>query len=67
MSGVPDPCRPDHGVRFGTTVRLTKQEVFDACQALADADRILIVAGGRTEAIALGDLFALLEERLSAG
>jgi hypothetical protein len=48
-------------------VRLSKGEVFAACQALADADRILLRAGGKAEAGALGDLFDLFEERLATG
>ena len=52
-------------VTFGTTVLLTKSEVFGACQALADADRALLRSGGTAEAAALGDLFELLEQRLS--
>ena len=71
------PARPATGMRrrpvgpaagpvaFGTTVLLTKAEVFGACQALADADRALLRAGGTAEAAALGDLFELLEQRLS--
>jgi hypothetical protein len=46
---------------------LTKREAFGACQALADADRWLIRAGRTAEADALGDLFELLEDRLTAG
>jgi hypothetical protein len=53
-------------VQFSSTVRLTKREAFDACQALANADRFLIRAGRTAEAGALGDLFELFEERLSA-
>jgi hypothetical protein len=50
---------------FAAWVWLTKSEVFAACQALADADRVLTRAGGGREASALGDLFELLEDRLS--
>ncbi len=46
-------------------VHLTKQEVFEACQALADADPVLVAAGRVDEARALGDLFELLEDRLT--
>jgi hypothetical protein len=53
-------------VRFAGTVQLTKPEVFVACQALADADRFLLRAGAKESARALGDLFDLLEERLTA-
>jgi hypothetical protein len=53
-------------VCFGSSVRLTAPEVFDACQALADADRFLVRAGRLAEAGALGDLFELLEDRLTS-
>lgn len=46
-------------------VHLTKQEVFEACQALADADPALLAAGCLDQARALGDLFELLEDRLT--
>jgi hypothetical protein len=67
VTAAPGVRRPPDEVRFGASVRLTKREAFDACQALADADRILIRSGGLAEATALGDLFELLEERLTAG
>ncbi|HVC66485.1 MAG TPA: hypothetical protein VND44_02735 [Acidimicrobiales bacterium] len=54
-------------MRFGTEVVLTKEEVFGACQALADAGRVLVRSGGAAEADTLGSLFALLEERLATG
>ena len=53
--------------RFPASVRLTKGEVFSACQALADADRCLVRTGRLGEADALGDLFLLFEERLVTG
>jgi hypothetical protein len=52
-------------VHFEDSVVLSKGEVFGACQALADADRLLLRRGGKSEASALGDLFELLEARLS--
>jgi hypothetical protein len=52
-------------VRFEDSVVLSKGEVFGACQALADADRLLLRSGGECEASALGNLFELLEARLS--
>ncbi len=71
--GLVDRTRTDHrdaetpvAVRFTPIVRLTKQEAFAACQALADADRALLQAGRSAEATALGDLFDLFEERLVA-
>lgn len=48
-------------------VHLSKQEVFDACQALADADHELVAAGASDAARALGDLFELLEDRMTRG
>ena len=53
-------------VHFGVRVVLSKEETFDACQALADAGRVLVRSGGFTEADMLGSLFELLEERLVA-
>ena len=50
---------------FAPSVRLSKTEVFTACQVLADADRCLVRSGALREAGALVDLFELLEERLS--
>lgn len=52
--------------RFSPGVWLTKYEVFAACQALADADRVLFRSGLDREARALADLFELFEDRLSA-
>ncbi len=52
--------------RFAAGVWFTKAEVFSACQVLADADRRLIRSGSTDEARALGDLFELLEDRLSS-
>jgi hypothetical protein len=45
-------------------VILSKEEAFTACQALADAGRMLVRSGGLDEADSLGTLFDLLEERL---
>jgi hypothetical protein len=50
---------------FRPVVCLTKREVFEACQALADADRVLVAAGTTDEAGALADLFELLEDRMT--
>jgi hypothetical protein len=61
--GEAPPAGPD-AVRFQDSVVLSKGEVFGACQALADADRLLLKGGGKSEASALGDLFDLLEARL---
>jgi hypothetical protein len=66
-SGTP---RPDSAsadrIRFAPSVSLTKAEAFGACQALADADRVLLRSGLISEAAALGDLFELLEQRLAS-
>jgi hypothetical protein len=51
--------------RLRGSVELTKREVFDACQALAAADPVLVAAGRTVEAAALFDLFELFEERLT--
>ncbi|HEX3981185.1 MAG TPA: hypothetical protein VHW93_08175 [Acidimicrobiales bacterium] len=65
-TGVPAaPGTGPSAVSFVPQIRLTKREVFDACQALADADRVLVAAGSTAEARALGDLFELLEQRMS--
>lgn len=64
------PLDPDPGrdpIRFAPSVSLSKAEAFGACQALADADRILLRSGRIPEAAALGDLFELLEQRLASG
>jgi hypothetical protein len=65
--GRPEPPEPSGAepVRFEDSVVLSKGEVFGACQALADADRLLLKSGARSEASALGDLFELLEARLT--
>jgi hypothetical protein len=59
LGAGPDP------LQFSAAVWLTKREAFDACQALADADRFLLRAGAYEVAGALGDLFELFEERLT--
>jgi hypothetical protein len=61
IEGRPERASPP----LSTRVHLTKREAFDACQALADADRVLVAAGSTAEADALGDLFELLEDRLT--
>ena len=53
-------------VNFGVRVILSKDEAFGACQALADAGRMLVRSGRVDEADSLGSLFELLEERLVA-
>jgi hypothetical protein len=63
----PDDARATvERIRFAPSVSLTKAEAFGACQALADADRVLLKSGLISEATALGDLFELLEQRLAS-
>ncbi len=61
------PARAPSGqtAEVRAAVCLTKAETFGACQALADADRVLVAAGTMREARALGDLFELLEDRMT--
>jgi len=68
--GTSDRRRPGADgarVAFGPRVVLTKEEAFGACQALADAGRVLVRSGGSSEADTLCSLFVLLEDRLSTG
>lgn len=65
MSRAADADQGPDRVRFEETILLTKVEAFEACQALADADRFLLRAGQPATAHALGDLFELLEQRLT--
>ena len=58
--------RPGVPIEFGVRVILSKDEVFGACQVLADAGRVLVRSGGVDEAASLGSLFELLEDRLVA-
>ena len=43
-AGGPDCPESLRRVRFAPVVRLSKEEVFAACQALADADRCLVTS-----------------------
>ena len=58
--------RPTGTAVIRSGIYLSAAEVFDACQALADADRVLVAAGTIVEAGALGDLFELLEDRMTS-
>ena len=53
-------------ITFIASVALSKGEVFGACQALADAERVLRRTGHADEAAAVWDVFELLERRLCA-
>jgi len=68
-AGVGDDrsCTGGGAVRFGTRVVLTKEEAFGACQALADAGRVLVRTGRPVEADSLCSLFVLIEDRLVVG
>ena len=63
---VTSACRSHGRVRLDPAVAMTKDEVFVACQVLADAGRCLVRTGHLSEADALGDLFELFESRLFA-
>jgi hypothetical protein len=62
--GLGHPPWEEHTVQFGSRVVLTKEEAFGACQALADAGRVLVRSGGSVEADLLCSLFTLIEDRL---
>jgi hypothetical protein len=52
-------------VRFASAIVLTKNEVFDACDGLARARRLLVADGHADEADWAALLFEDLEGRLS--
>jgi hypothetical protein len=52
-------------VRFARAVVLTKNEAFDACSTLADAERVLLRGRCVVEAARLAALFELVECRLA--
>lgn len=54
-----------HPVRLAGEVVLAKREVFAACQALADLGAWAVRVGAQEEARRLGELFDLLEDRLT--
>ncbi len=53
-------------VRFSPAVILTKEEVFEACDWLATAGRLLHAHGHSAEASRASALFMQLEDRLAA-
>ena len=59
-----NPPWEERPVRFEAQVVLTKEEAFGACQALADAGRVLVRSGEPAQSDLLCSLFALIEERL---
>ncbi len=50
--------------RLASAVVLSKLEVFEVCEAIADAERILLRSGNASEAARLAALFELVESRL---
>jgi hypothetical protein len=64
VAATPAPLQA-RAVALNADVCLTRAEVFDACQVLADADHVLVATGARREAAALADLFELLEDRMT--
>jgi hypothetical protein len=58
---------PTHSLSFAPRVVLTKIEVFEACEWLAAAQRLLIEDGHDEEAGWLGLLFEDLEDRVAIG
>jgi hypothetical protein len=57
--------KPAHSLSFAPRVVLTKVEVFEACEWLAAAQRLLLEGGHDEEAGWLGLFFEDLEDRLA--
>ena len=57
----------DDAPRFAGVVVLTKREVFEALEACAEAERVLLRCGRAVEAAGLATLFELLEDRVTLG
>ncbi len=68
LRDLEDRRQPDQvtRVRFAPAVILTKEEVFAACDGLANAHRLLQVHGHSPEATWASALFVQLEDRLVA-
>jgi hypothetical protein len=49
---------------FAAAVALTRREVFDALEACAEAERVLLRCGRPVEAAGVAALFELLEDRV---
>jgi len=62
-----NPIRPRASPveRLASAVVLSKLEVFEVCEAIADAERILLRSGNAPEAARLAALFELIESRLA--
>ena len=52
---------------FMTAIVLTKREAFSVCEAVADAERVLLRCGRAPEAARLAAVFEMVEDRLSTG
>jgi len=50
--------------RFASAIVLTKREAFEACEAIADSERVLLRSGNASQAARLAALFELVESRL---
>jgi hypothetical protein len=61
VSMAPD----DAPLRFLGAVVLTRREVFDALEACATAERVLLRCGRPAEAACVAALFEVLEDRVS--
>ena len=51
-------------VRFAQAIVLTKREVFELCEACAQAERALLRSGRPSEAARMASAFEFLESRL---
>lgn len=49
---------------FASAIALTRREVFDALEACAEAERVLLRCGRPVEAAGVAAVFELLEDRL---
>ena len=49
---------------FAAAIVLSKREAFEACEAIADSERVLLRSGNASQAARLAALFELVEGRL---
>jgi len=54
-------------VRFASAVVLSKNEVFEICEALAEAEFAFLRAGRAAQSSRVALLFEMIEARLSSG
>ena len=55
---------PAGAARFAAAIVLTKREAFGVCEAIAEAERVLLRSGHAPEAARLAAVFELVEARL---